>query len=73
VRGLTISNVEVALAQSDPRAAFVLADVADVDVARVRVPAGAPAFQLRDVRAFRHTGSRAVPDRAINDVATMTF
>ena len=73
VRGLTMSNVEVAVARPDPRAAFALADVTDADVSRVRVPAGAAAFQLRDVRGFRHSGSRAVPDRVVAGPASLSF
>lgn len=73
VRGLAMSNVEVTVSQPDPRAAFALTDVTDADIARIRVPAGAPAFVLRDVRGFRHTGSGTVPDRTIAGPASGSF
>ncbi|MFZ5746745.1 MAG: rhamnogalacturonidase [Pseudomonadota bacterium] len=64
-RGLEMHNVQVQVAQPDPRPAFHLEDVDGADFHRVRVPGGAGAFVLQDVRDFRVTGSAAVPDKTI--------
>ncbi len=63
VRNLEVSNLEVATEQPDPRAAFWLEDVDGADFFRVRVPQQqAPAFDLRNVKAFRVFGSRGIQD-----------
>lgn len=64
VRGLSLSNVEVAVAAPDPRPAVRLEDVAGVDAFRMAVPAGV-GFSLHDVSGFRSFGSRTLPDRTI--------
>ena len=64
VRGLSLSNVEVAVAAPDPRPAVRLEDVAGVDAFRMAVPAGV-GFSLHDVSGFRSFGSRILPDRTI--------
>jgi len=66
VRGLDVSNVEVATERPDARPAFVLDDVEGGDFFRVKVPGGAaPAFTMKDVRGFRVFGSRTVKDTTI--------
>ena len=62
VRGLDISNVEVVSRASDARPAFWLRDVEGTDFFNVRVPQGAPAFALHDVKEFRSFGSRRLAD-----------
>ena len=62
VRNLEVSNVEIATEMPDARAAFCLQDVEGADFFRVRVAAGAPAFDLRAARNFRCFGSLSVPD-----------
>jgi len=64
VRGLSLRNVEVAVAAPDPRPAVRLEDVAGVDAFRMAVPAGV-GFSLHDVSGFRSFGSRILPDRTI--------
>jgi polygalacturonase len=68
VKNLEMSNVEIATGQADARPAFWLADVDGADFFRVKVPGGAPAFDLRQVKNFRSFGSRSVADVAVEDV-----
>jgi len=68
VRNLEVSNVEIAIAQADARPAFWLADVDGAEFFRVRVPGGAPAFDLRRVKNFRSFGSRSVGDVSLENV-----
>jgi hypothetical protein len=70
VRNLEVSNMEIATAQADARPAFWLADVDGADFFRVRVPGGAPAFDLRRVKNFRSFGSRSVADVSLDNVET---
>ena len=62
VRGLDISNVEVVSRASDARPAFWLRDVESADFFNVRVPQGAAAFALHNVKEFRSFGSRRIAD-----------
>jgi polygalacturonase len=68
VRNLEVSNVKIATVQADARPAFWLADVDGADFFRVRVPDGAPAFDLRRVKNFRSFGSRSVADVSLESV-----
>ncbi|MGA9245303.1 MAG: glycoside hydrolase family 28 protein [Silvibacterium sp.] len=68
VKNLEMSNVEIATAQADARPAFWLADVDGADFFRVRVPNGAPSFDLRRVKNFRSFGSRSVGDVSFESV-----
>ena len=70
VRNLEVSNVEIATAQADARPAFWLADVDGADFFRVRVPGGAPAFDLRRVKNFHSFGSRSIADVSLDNVET---
>jgi polygalacturonase len=72
-RNLQMSNIEVAVAATDPRPAFRLEDVAGADIFRVRVPKGPPIFSLKDCTDFRSTGSRGIKDREIDGSANGTF
>lgn len=62
-RRVVMSNVEIATASPDPRPAIRMEDVQDADFFRLRVPRGAPAFDLIQVADFRSTGARWLPDR----------
>ncbi len=68
VRGLDVSNVEIATSTPDARAAFWLKDVDGADFFRVRTPKEAPAFALRDVKSFRSFGSQGVEDTTLESV-----
>jgi polygalacturonase len=67
VRNLDLSNVEIAVARPDPRAAIWAEDVEGLDVFRLRPGAG-PAYQLRNVRQFRNFGSIQVSDRVLSTI-----
>ncbi|HEY1984726.1 MAG TPA: glycoside hydrolase family 28 protein [Terracidiphilus sp.] len=68
IRNLEVSNAEIATRETDARAAFWLHDVDGADFFRVRVPQGAPAFDLRDVKEFRCFGSRRIADLSLDSV-----
>lgn len=70
VRNLEMSNVEIATLKADARPAFWLTDVDGADFFRVRVPAGAPVFDLRQVKNFRSFGSRSTGDVSLDNVDT---
>lgn len=72
MRGVELSNVEVEVAAPDPRPALWMQDVEDVDIFRLRAPAG-PAFSLNGVRRFRSFGSPDRPDRIIASAARELF
>ena len=61
-RNVEMSNVEVAVEEADPRAAFWLRDVEGADFFRLRVPPEATAFQLQNVSGFRSFGARDIAD-----------
>jgi polygalacturonase len=69
IRDLEVSNVEIATVAADARPAFWLHDVDGADFFRVRVPQGAPGFDLRDVKEFRCFGSRRLADVILDNVA----
>ncbi|KAB7644092.1 rhamnogalacturonidase [Polymorphobacter fuscus] len=60
-RGVSISNVEIAVARTDPRPALYLKDVAAIDIARLRTPPGT-VFALENVRDLRSSGHRTIKD-----------
>lgn len=68
VRNVGVSNVEIATRSPDGRPAFWLEDVDGADFFRVRVPKGAPAFDLRKVKNFRSFGSQFLQDVVIESV-----
>ncbi len=68
IRNLEVSNVEILTREADARAAFWLNDVEGADFFRVRVPQGAPAFDLRHVKEFRSFGSRRMADVSLDSV-----
>lgn len=68
VRNVEVSNVEIATRSPDGRPAFWLEDVDGADFFRVRVPKGAPAFDLRKVKNFRSFGSQFLQDVVIESV-----
>lgn len=73
VRNLEVSNVEIATEAVDARAAFCLQDVEGADFFRVRVPGGAPAFELRAARNFRSFGSLMLPDTRLDAAQNRTI
>jgi polygalacturonase len=72
VRNIEMSNVEIAVAQPDPRPAFRLEDVDGADLFRLRAPEG-EAFSLARVRRFRSFGAMGRPDRAFDTVEQARF
>jgi polygalacturonase len=68
IRNLEVSNMEIATREKDARPAFWLHDVEGADFFRVRVPQGAPAFDLREVKEFRCFGSRRIADLSLDIV-----
>lgn len=61
-RNLEVSNVEIAVAATDPRPAFWLQDVAGADFFRLRTPPGGNNFKLDRVSDFRSFGSQRLSD-----------
>ncbi len=61
-RNIRFSNVEVAVAAPDPRAAFRLEDVQDADFVGLRAPRGTT-WSLDRVTGFRSSGARCLADR----------
>jgi polygalacturonase len=72
VRNVELTNVEIAAASDDARAAIWAEDVDGLDVFRMRAGTGT-AFQLRNVKQFRNFGSIQVPDRTRATAAAETF
>jgi hypothetical protein len=68
VRNLELTNVEIAVLVPDARPALWLRDIEGADCFRVRVPQGAPAFDLREVKEFRSFGSRRLADISLDNV-----
>ncbi|WP_294391692.1 glycoside hydrolase family 28 protein [uncultured Sphingomonas sp.] len=71
-RGVTMSNVEVAVAVADPRPALRLEDVTDAEFARMRLPKGI-GYALDRVGGFRLSDSRGFGDRTIAGPFTGTL
>jgi polygalacturonase len=71
-RNIELSNIEIAVAAPDPRAAIWAEDVDGLDVFRLR-PGIGPAYQLRKVRGFRNFGSQHVPDRILATAEAESF
>lgn len=72
-KNLEFSNVEIATAKSDARAAFWAENVDGLDVFRLRLPSGASAYNLRNVQNFRSFGSQKLPDRVLANAEQETF
>jgi polygalacturonase len=62
VHNLEMTNVKIATLAADARPAFWLRNVEGADFFRTRVPQGAAAFDLRQVKEFRSFGSRGMAD-----------
>ena len=75
VKNLEMSNVNLATAKDDARAAFWLNDISVADFFRVKasVATGASMFALRNVSNFRISGSRGVKDTEIESAASRTL
>ncbi len=70
-RNVQMGNVEVVVQKPDARPAFWLMDVDGADFFRMRVPRDAPAYALRDTRAFRSFGSMDIADTRIAEVGAL--
>jgi len=68
VRGLEMSNVEIAAETSDARPAFVLDDVKDCAFSRIKTPLNTAAgtFVLKGVEDFTVTNCRNAPDTRLD-------
>jgi polygalacturonase len=73
IRNLEVSQVEIAVDSADPRPAFWLKEVEGADFFRVRVPRGAAAFDLRQVKDFRVFGSQFVADASGETIEKRTL
>jgi hypothetical protein len=75
VKNLEMSNVNLATAKDDARAAFWLNDVSVADFFHVKasIATGASTFALRNVSSFRISGSRGVKDTEIESAASRTL
>ena len=72
-QNIEMSHVEITTLSPDIRPAFWLQDVDGFDASFLKVPAGAPNFQLDGVSHFRTFGSLLVPDRQIDATTTTHF
>ncbi|WP_353051101.1 glycoside hydrolase family 28 protein [Amycolatopsis sp. NBRC 101858] len=64
-RGISLDNVDVRCGAPDTRPAFVVRDVADLDVHHCRAEAGKPTFVLDDVDDFRVSDGRPVEEARV--------
>jgi len=71
-KNVEMTNVEVALDAPDPRPAFRIENVDGADFFRVKAP-GASVFSLKEVRAFRLSGSGRLKDRWIAEAGSAVF
>jgi len=64
VDGLELDNVHISLLEDDARSAFVLRDVADVEIRGLGIGGreGGPLFTLEEVTGFRVAHSAPIPD-----------
>jgi hypothetical protein len=64
VKGIEMNDVKIIVQQPDARPAFVLDDVHDADLFRIKTPktSGVPTFVLKNVEHFKLTQSNAVSD-----------
>jgi polygalacturonase len=67
VDNIELTNIEIAAESPDLRAAFVLEDVTDADLFRIKVPRNqhTPAFRLINVSGFRLFGSPRLTDKIV--------
>jgi hypothetical protein len=68
LRNLEMSHVEVRTLAADKRAAIWMGDVEGARVFDLKLPKGAPNFDLRNVREFRCTGVSGVADMQLQKV-----
>lgn len=71
-KGLVMRNIEIATIAADPRPAFWMQNVDDVDSFGLRAVQG-PFFALDHVGHFRNFGSLTAPDRQFVQPASMTL
>jgi hypothetical protein len=73
--GIRMDGIEVGFMQPDTRPAFVLDDVRDVDLHRVRAQkaVGVPTLVLRDVEDVRVTHSAPLPDTYLKRVERRSY
>jgi len=70
-RNLQFTNVEIATAQPDKRAAFWADDVDGLDCFRLRIARNARAFSVRNLQHFRNFGSSTSRDVAETSVDSL--
>jgi polygalacturonase len=75
VKGIQFDNIEIRTAKDDLRPAFVLDDVQDADVFRVKVPqvAGTPVIALHNVTDFAVHMCSGVPDTQLKTADNKTL
>ena len=75
VKGIQFDNIEIRTAKEDLRPAFVLDNVEDADLFRVKVPhvAGVPEFVLHHVTDFTAHMCSGVPDTQIDHADEKTL
>ena len=75
VNNIELTNVEIAYASPDARAAFVLDSVTDADLFRIKLPTDThqPAFKLRKVSNFRIFGCPRIKDKEIATTESAEF
>jgi polygalacturonase len=73
--GIQMDGVDVGFMTPDTRPAFVLDDVKDIDLHRVRAQKApnVPTFVLRNVEEFRTTHSQPVPDSYVKRASSRSF
>jgi polygalacturonase len=73
--GIQMDGVDVGFMTPDTRPAFVLDDVKDIDLHRVRAQKApnVPTFVLRNVEEFRTTHSQPVPDSYVQRAISRSF
>jgi polygalacturonase len=75
VKGLEFNNVQIGYETADPRPAFILEDVQNVDFFHVKAQheAGVATFVLKDVTDFNSTFTRDIKDVHLDKVAARSF
>jgi len=72
-RNLEFSNIEIATEKPDQRPAIWAHAVDGLDLFRIRIGRGTPAFALSNVQDFRSFGSRDAKDTALEKVDHITL
>jgi polygalacturonase len=75
VNNVELTNIEIAYAAPDARPAFVLEDVHEADLFRVRLPKDShtPIFGLKNVSDFRIFGCAKIRDKSVESTQSESF